>query len=80
MELFFIASERNCFSLEGLNITEKEPMTEAAKFGLFLVALEELFSCRLLWPRKVGIRLCEGEEIHEHTKTTLFNGRVEICK
>jgi hypothetical protein len=55
-------------------------MTEAAKFGWFLVALEELFSCRLLWPRKVGIRLCEGEEIHEHTKTTLFNGRVEICK
>lgn len=40
--LFRRALGINYFPSEGLNLTEKEPLIEAAKFGWFLVAVLDL--------------------------------------
>lgn len=54
--LFQRALEINYFPSEGLNLTEKEPMIETAKFGWFLVAVLDLKHGDLPVNKHRGIR------------------------
>ena len=71
--LFQRAPGVNCFPSEGLNLTEKEPMIEVARFGWFLVAVLDLKH------RDFSVN-CWRQIHKQNNNRLLLNCRDEICK